>query len=1407
MVLQSTFFDPVVGADVHIVGVPAPPAPLPVPTPVPMAFVGIVFDPAGLLLGAAIGMALGGGPGLVFVNGLPVTNCGTSVTNGLTMPHVSAPGIMFMDSGLPGKVGDAELYFGSSDVSLAGSYGVRLGDIALSCSNPIRLPTSVVMAAPKGAPVLNMPRMVPDLKAIAMAMAMRVAMRVLKAAVRAGARVFRALRRGSSFMGRVSDALGGCHAPANASRWRQMWHRAVRFATGHPVDVVTGNVFTEVVDVQLPGPLPLTIERVYESAGSGKPSALGYGWNHSLDESLWMEPGRAVVRLGDGREIEFGLWDLPGRTMRPGDVLERAIHKLKLRCVAQGRYEVHHPDGRIHELAHVAGGAMGVARLVRIRSLDGHHAIDLLYDSHAQLEWVRDACGRMLHFQHDDGGRLVALGLPRPDGDGFYVHRRYRYDGHGDLIEVEDALGHTWRYDYRGHLLVQETDRAGLSFYFQYDGVGSSAKCVRTWGDGGIYDHTIAYDPANRKTVVENSCGEMTIYELNVRNQVVAVTNALGETTRYDYDPMTGGQTLIVDSLGARTEQRYDDRGNLVEIVEPDGARTQIEYDEYLPTRALDPQGGEWRWRYDRGRLVERSFPSGERTVYGWIGGLLAWSQDVTGCRLTVQYDAQKNIAAMLLPNGTIQQYQSDLQGRPVLIRNFRGGETRIRYDAEGRIVWSQSPIMVQQTVAYDPEGNVLEIVDATRRVRLGYGHFHRVIWRGEAGTWLQFEYDTEDRLVGVVNEAGERHCFGLDGVGRVREEIGFDGRARTCSRDEAGRVIETLLPNGRHSKNVYDVVGRLLEVRHSDGTFARFGYGPGGFLRSAENESGVVELDRDLAGRVSAERFGEFAVHSRYGPSGHRTEMATSLGGRVAIGRDALGEVQALFLGGGVGGERQDAGVVFERDGLGLERARRFANGIDVQWERDKAGRPTVRSTIQRLGLAAGLALGAGGQPAMAFADTHVIEHRTYEWRGDDQIAAVADGLGETRRYEHDARGRLIRERKGEVEVIDRAMDAVGNVHRISEGQDRHYGRGGLLEVAEGLSYEYDCDGNLISKTGPDGDWHYKWNGHGMLVEVTRPDGVRVQFEYDAFARRTARRVMSADGGVRRTTKFVWDGHVVVHEIDSESGPTTWYWEPESFTPVVKERDGKRWTIASDQLGTPTEMYDEEGQLEWKMQIDVFGTAKFALGEADDCRWRWPGQYEDLDIGLYYNRFRYYDPRQGRYISPDPMGLVGGSAVYAYVPDPFVQSDPLGLHTVIGAVDGVPVTTADGDPRFRNTGGRNAPMAPSGYGRAGHSENLLMEASPRTGGTLVIESIDSTSPRTGGLWSALDPCFRNGDGCFTGLQRYATDNGMIVRYRVTVGGQDLPPVVGLRSWAVEFVFHPDPSRSHPRYPEGGSCR
>jgi RHS repeat-associated protein len=105
-----------------------------------------------------------------------------------------------------------------------------------------------------------------------------------------------------------------------------------------------------------------------------------------------------------------------------------------------------------------------------------------------------------------------------------------------------------------------------------------------------------------------------------------------------------------------------------------------------------------------------------------------------------------------------------------------------------------------------------------------------------------------------------------------------------------------------------------------------------------------------------------------------------------------------------------------------------------------------------------------------------------------------------------------------------------------------------------------------------------------------------------------------------------------------------------------------KAYSIVSDYLGTPREMVDEAGNVAWKAQRDVYGVARVEEGKAEDCPWRWPGQYADEETGLYYNRLRYYDPQRGGYLSQDPIRLTGGTRLYGYPGDVLTSVDVLGL-------------------------------------------------------------------------------------------------------------------------------------------------
>jgi hypothetical protein len=147
---------------------------------------------------------------------------------------------------------DAELWFGALNVSMGGSLAVRLGEIALSCSDPVRMPTSVVIAIPKG-PLVIVPRPpVPDLATIAGALGFK--------------------------------ALGA------KSRAAQKWNKAVCFLTGTP-STSRRDGSSRARSISSSRALPLRFERNYDTASSGSDSPFGRGWSHNFDEAVWVERG------------------------------------------------------------------------------------------------------------------------------------------------------------------------------------------------------------------------------------------------------------------------------------------------------------------------------------------------------------------------------------------------------------------------------------------------------------------------------------------------------------------------------------------------------------------------------------------------------------------------------------------------------------------------------------------------------------------------------------------------------------------------------------------------------------------------------------------------------------------------------------------------------------------------------------------------------------------------------------------------------------------------------------------------------------------------------------------------------------------------------------------------------------
>ncbi|MDK9603955.1 RHS repeat-associated core domain-containing protein, partial [Lelliottia sp. V104_15] len=141
------------------------------------------------------------------------------------------------------------------------------------------------------------------------------------------------------------------------------------------------------------------------------------------------------------------------------------------------------------------------------------------------------------------------------------------------------------------------------------------------------------------------------------------------------------------------------------------------------------------------------------------------------------------------------------------------------------------------------------------------------------------------------------------------------------------------------------------------------------------------------------------------------------------------------------------------------------------------------------------------------------------------------------------------------------------------------------------------------------------------------------------------------------------------------------------------------------DHRGLPLALVSEDGSLAWQAEFDEWGNLLHEENpESLQQLIRLPGQQYDTETGLYYNRHRYYDPRQGRYITQDPIGLAGGWHAYNYPLNPLQVSDPLGLaanqQCTVDPITGQPVgrfiTDSRGNIMMEPIDGSTGPYPPS---------------------------------------------------------------------------------------------------------------
>jgi RHS repeat-associated protein len=1060
-------------------------------------------------------------------------------------------------------------------------------------------------------------------------------------------------------------------------------HAARVKRTGDPVAVVSGAVLDEADDLFLPGAIDLAWTRSYSSLRRLEVSPLGKGgWTHAFDQ--WIDVhsglGRAILRDQDGSDVE-----LPLVEKRSSAFVRRG--RLTVRR-SLDEYEIFDHESRLTRVfSPLAPG--GRPMLQRVRDA-WNNRIELRYEEGRLVE-VTDTAGRSVRLLHDDRGRVrrveVWAAPPAPPIPGVVPDPPelrqwvdYGYSEDGDLARATDALGNEHAYAYDAHHRLEEKRLpTGLAFRYTYD---EDDRCTLSRADGGLHRVELIFDPAQRTTIVHGT-PEPREYVWSDRGEILVerLFDKSASVTR-TYDP--DGYVLSEENAaGEALVMAYDDLGNMVEAVLPDGRKVLWEFRDDLMVKHVDACGRASTFEHDaRGACVRETSPTGRAITFAFdVHGRCTEMVGPGGPLVAYKYDAHHNIVAETDARGATWAYAYDPMGRMTSRTDPLGRVHRFTYDLLGRPTREDLPDGSAVTYAWDALGNVVEIGDE-------HGHVDRTEYAGTGvaarrtladGTSWQLGHDVLERLREVRTPKGDVHRMRYDRMGQLVEEQSFDGAVTRYQYSKRGLLARVEYADETWIEYEYDDAGAVIAESSPHGTRTFERDERGYVVRAVVDEHGgpvVAELAWDDDGHLVSERVNGREVRYTY------DEKTGELASRTLPN----GEVTRYFLEAGgllTALDHEGEKILLQRDLLGRELRRHFyATGVDLLSSYDVNDR--------LVGL---VAVKPPRPPAQAAGPLLELKWR---YGPHARLAAMFDGRWGVTSFEHDAFGRLVAARRPGAEE-SYAYDAAGSVEGIYRAPDEprepwSLGAGNRLARTARASYAYDARGRRRRRVDRDGSvTEYVWDCRGQLREVLLPGGGRLLFKYDAFGRRCRKVELTPKPAAARDREaatlaeaaemsdfdvrvvdYVWDHDELAMEIDSARGTRVFVHEPGSFVPLLHREGGQTYAYVTDPLGVPLALLDREGEVAWSASRSAWGGVG-AVWRRDpppgeppaSTPFRLLGQYFDDETGLAYTMHRYFDAETARWLSPDPMPIEeSGPNVFGFDGSPTERVDPLGLFT-----------------------------------------------------------------------------------------------------------------------------------------------
>ncbi|EAO0938306.1 RHS repeat protein [Salmonella enterica] len=907
------------------------------------------------------------------------------------------------------------------------------------------------------------------------------------------------------------------------------------------------------------------------------------------------------------------------------------------------------------------------------------------YTARGELEAVYDRSGaEVRRFEYDAGqpGRMTAhryAGRPAS---------RYRYDDAGRVTEQvnPEGLGYAFAYE-KNKITV--TDSLGRREVLHTEGEGGLKRVVmKASADGSVTRSR--YDASGRPEWQTDATGRKTTYspdglrstrEYDERGRLTAETSRTGETTRYSYDnPQSELPSGIHDATGSSKTMRWNRYGQMVAFTDCSGYETKYEYDRFGQMTAVhreegqsiyrsynrrgqltavrDSQGRETRYDYnDAGDLITVTGPDGNRTETQYDGWGKALSTTQGGLTRRMEYDAAGRVTQLTNENGSHSAFTWDTLDRLTQQTGFDGRVQRYGYDLTGKLTQSEDEDLVTHWH-----------YDASDRLT------HRTVNGLEAERWQYDEHGWLTELSHLSEEQRVAVYYGYDNKGRLIRERQTVSDPQTNELLWQHETLQGYSEQGLANRFKPDNLPPVEWLTYGSGYLAGMKLG----------DMPLLEYTRDRLHREVLRRFGSDTLPESY-------ELTTTYtpGGLLHGQHLTLPQLNREY-------GYDEGGRLVRISGPQQTREYRYSD----------TGRLTsVHTTSTTLDITLPYATDPAGNrlpdpefypdsASTVWADNRITEDMQYLYRYDKygRLTEKTDRIPEgvvirmnderTHRYEYDNQHRLVhyvRTQHGETQAEGRYLyDPLGRrVGKRVWKRERVHWSDTRMELSRRpyvTWYGWEGDRLTTIQTGQSRvQTLYAPGSFTPLVRIETDAAEQAKAQHRSLAEKLSQEGSEDGQAVQLPAALTamldrLEGELRRNAVSEES--RAWLagcgLTPEQMAEQLEPEytpQRKIHLYHCDQRGLPLALVTPDNTVAWRGEYDEWGNLS---GEENpehlELVIRLPGQQYDEESGLYYNRHRYYNPGQGRYITQDPIGLKGGWNLYQYPLNPVTGTDPLGL-------------------------------------------------------------------------------------------------------------------------------------------------